>query len=495
LLNSYESAEALLEFAYQLEYRGRYKVAARMYLLAARRGDSNGWLYLAENRKGRGDSPAAEAVLRIAADNGITDAKVDIAEILYGRGDAATAKAILKALLVDDSQDFENRPIAWDVLAQICDDTGDLMTARHWMRLAASAGDAYAGEKLAANGRGSEKSALRELRMAATRVRLVDRKLERARQRIVSLSARSQEAFEWAVEKYTADSGEEERIGDSADSLIMLGRIYCAGGEYGTARTIFLRAINVLDDPYEYGVIPALVELVKVMKKEGDWESAERFWKFGLELDGTVCDAWNAVDQLPLGERSSDGQPGSSGREGDSAVGGLPYVCTDLGRGRSSRRGVAPAVSLQWDNLDDDAFERVLYDLLRDIPGYENVQWLTQTRAPDRGRDLSLDRFLPDAAGALRCERVIVQAKHWLRRSVRPGDITDTLAAIKLWEPPVIRCLVIATSGRFSADAVAWIERQNDSGAVPLIEPWPTPKLEALIAERPELARAHGLCD
>ena len=68
-----------------------------------------------------------------------------------------------------------------------------------------------------------------------------------------------------------------------------------------------------------------------------------------------------------------------------------------------------------------------------------------------------------------------------------------TAAAIKLWQPPVLRGLVIATSGRFSADAVAWSEQHNNDGAAPLIELWPESKLETLLAQKPYLAAAHGL--
>jgi hypothetical protein len=52
---------------------------------------------------------------------------------------------------------------------------------------------------------------------------------------------------------------------------------------------------------------------------------------------------------------------------------------------------------------------------------------------------------------------------------------------------------VIATSGRFSADAVAWAEKHNDSGDVPYIELWADSKLETLLAQKPYLAAAHRL--
>jgi hypothetical protein len=67
------------------------------------------------------------------------------------------------------------------------------------------------------------------------------------------------------------------------------------------------------------------------------------------------------------------------------------------------------------------------------------------------------------------------------------------LTSIKLWEPPVVRGLIIATSGRFTADAVTWAERHNDSGAAPFIELWANSRLETLLAQKPYLAAAHGL--
>jgi hypothetical protein len=171
----------------------------------------------------------------------------------------------------------------------------------------------------------------------------------------------------------------------------------------------------------------------------------------------------------------------------------LPVPDIDLGQAAAGHLTGAATIALPWNRLDDDGFERLLYDLLRDFPEHQNVQWLMQTRAPDRGRDLSLERSLRDATGGVRTERVIVQAKHWLKRSVRPREVAETLSAVKLWQPPVVRGLVIATSGRFTADAVAWAEKHNESGAAPFIELWPESKLETLLAQKSYLAAAHGL--
>lgn len=171
----------------------------------------------------------------------------------------------------------------------------------------------------------------------------------------------------------------------------------------------------------------------------------------------------------------------------------LPVPEIDLGEAASGELVGVATLSLPWEVLDDNGFERLLYDLLRSYKEHENVQWLMQTRAPDRGRDLSMERVLSDGTGGIRRERVIVQAKHWRSRSVSGTDIAATVYQCEQWEPPAIRGLIVATSGRFSADAVGWAEKHNEKGVLPLVELWPESKLESLLAERPYLAAAHGL--
>lgn len=56
-----------------------------------------------------------------------------------------------------------------------------------------------------------------------------------------------------------------------------------------------------------------------------------------------------------------------------------------------------------------------------------------------------------------------------------------------LWQNPPVDVLVIATSGRFTSDAVAWIERHNETGVRPQIEMWPESRLERVLAARPAL--------
>jgi hypothetical protein len=83
--------------------------------------------------------------------------------------------------------------------------------------------------------------------------------------------------------------------------------------------------------------------------------------------------------------------------------------------------------------------------------------------------------------------RVVIQCKHWLQRSIALPDISTAKEQMTLWNDPRVDVLVIATSGRFTADAVQWIEKQNNIGHAPRIEMWSEPHLERLLAARPAL--------
>jgi hypothetical protein len=165
----------------------------------------------------------------------------------------------------------------------------------------------------------------------------------------------------------------------------------------------------------------------------------------------------------------------------------------DLGSASAGELSGGVATALRWVNLTDDGFERLLFDLLRGLTGYDSAEWLMKTNAADHGRDLSVFRTLNDASGLGRRERVIVQAKHWQTKSVDPGSINDALSRLAAWEPPHIHCLVIASSGRFTPDAVRFVEAHNEKGTDPRIEMWPDPLLEAMLARRPELTAGYGL--
>jgi hypothetical protein len=239
---------------------------------------------------------------------------------------------------------------------------------------------------------------------------------------------------------------------------------------------------DLLDGPEVGQITDAVGEIERLMgdtaERRGRWSDLHRHMHFGQGHD------WHDIAELDWPSVLTDIEA-STLADADS----LPVPDIDLGHAAAGRLTGTATIALPWKRLDDGGFERLLYDLLRNVTEYQNVQWLTQTRAPDRGRDLSLERILRDSTGGVRTERVIVQAKHWLSRSVGPTAVADNVAQVKLWEPPVVRGLIIATSGRFSADAVAWAERHNDAGT----DLWPDSKLETLLAQKPHLAAAHGL--
>lgn len=140
---------------------------------------------------------------------------------------------------------------------------------------------------------------------------------------------------------------------------------------------------------------------------------------------------------------------------------------------------------LKWESLGDEDFERLIFCLISDAPGYENPEWLTKTRAPDRGRDLSVYRVSRDALAGVTRSRVVIQCRHWLTRSITPADIATLKEQMTTWEPPRVNVLVIATSGRFTTDAVGIVDKHNYGDRGLKIEMWPESHLERLLAERP----------
>jgi len=142
---------------------------------------------------------------------------------------------------------------------------------------------------------------------------------------------------------------------------------------------------------------------------------------------------------------------------------------------------------LNWSALTDEEFERLMFSLIGETPGYENPQWLQHTNASDRGRDLSVVRVDTDPLEGVRRHRIIIQCKHWLSRSVGPGDVSDVRSQMELWQPPRVDGLIIATTGRFTADAIALVEQHNQADRALHISMWPDSHLERLLAARPHL--------
>jgi hypothetical protein len=148
---------------------------------------------------------------------------------------------------------------------------------------------------------------------------------------------------------------------------------------------------------------------------------------------------------------------------------------------------------LNWSAITAEEFEQLLFNIVVDASGYTNAQLLMHTNAPDRGRDVSVERVNSDSLSGTRSQRVIIQAKHWQSKSVAVADISEAASQMALWEPPRVHVLVVATSGRFTADAVAWVEKHNEAGQLPAIEMWPDSHLELLLAQRPHLVAGFKL--
>lgn len=165
----------------------------------------------------------------------------------------------------------------------------------------------------------------------------------------------------------------------------------------------------------------------------------------------------------------------------------IPVAADDLSEIIAASPTGAVTTKLYWDKLTDEDFERLIYLLISETPGYENPQWLQKTHAPDRGRDLSVVRVETDPLGGIHRYRTIIQCKHWLSRSIGQGDVADARSQMELWQPPRVDTLVIATTGRFTADAISLVEQHNQSDRALNIAMWPDSHLEQLLAKRPHL--------
>lgn len=243
----------------------------------------------------------------------------------------------------------------------------------------------------------------------------------------------------------------------------------------------------LLEDTRVAVIIEAITEIERLMgdtaARQGRWSDLHRHIRFGQGHD------WHDIHEFDWPSVKKDIEAA-----GFSEADPLPVPeGIDLGRIASSKPTGKASTALQWDVLDSTQFERLLYDLARVLPGYRNVQLLMKTNAADRGRDVSAERVTDDGAGGVRSERVIIQAKHWLSKSVPPFEINNAVTTVTLWEPPVVRVLIVATSGHFTPDAVAWTEKHNEAGKQPWIDLWPESRLSTLLSERPYLVAEYSL--
>jgi hypothetical protein len=206
------------------------------------------------------------------------------------------------------------------------------------------------------------------------------------------------------------------------------------------------------------------------------WTDLQRHLHFAMisDLVDIHQHDWPAVKRGLLSELYGEQDP-------------VPVDVADLADIVAARPTGHVTSKLAWSNLSDEEFERLMFALIADTPTYENPQWLQQTHASDRGRDLSVTRVETDPLGGVRRHRIIIQCKHWLSRSVGLGDVSDVRSQMELWQPPRVDSLIIATTGRFTADAISLIEQHNQADRALHISMWPDSHLEMLLAARPHL--------
>jgi len=206
------------------------------------------------------------------------------------------------------------------------------------------------------------------------------------------------------------------------------------------------------------------------------WADLQRHLHFGLccDLHDIIVHDWTDVRGTLWKSLYDKDEP-------------IPVDIDDLVTLVASQPSGLIATKLKWENLTSEDFERLIFSLVSDQPGYENPEWLMQTNAPDRGRDLSVFRIFTDPLGGVFRFRVIIQCKHWLSKSVSLSNVSSLRDQMQLWESPRVDIHIIATSGRFTMDAVDFIEKHNQSDTAMRIEMWPECHIERLLASRPAI--------
>ena len=169
----------------------------------------------------------------------------------------------------------------------------------------------------------------------------------------------------------------------------------------------------------------------------------------------------------------------------------IPSPVADLGDIVSARPTGKIVTRLNWAALDASGFEGLLFALISDEPSFENPNWLTATNAPDQGRDLEATLVSELPLVGTRRSRVIVQCKHWQSASIGVDEVSKLKAQMEFWTSPPVDVLIIATSGRFTNDAIQLIEKHNAERKSPTIHMWPESHLERLL-ERRALKRNRG---
>jgi hypothetical protein len=213
--------------------------------------------------------------------------------------------------------------------------------------------------------------------------------------------------------------------------------------------------------------------------RKGRWGELRRHlaWAQGVDLHDIATHDWPSVRADIERSLYAENEP-------------VPVSVADLGALAETKPTGRVSTALNWKALDPEQFERLVFELISEEPGYQNALWPTKTNAPDGGRDLYVERVHDDPLSGPRTQRVIVSCKHWQSKSIDPEEIHSALARVKASGPPTVDVLVIATSGRFTGDAMKYISQHNHEREKPEINPWPESHLEMLLARRPELVPA-----
>ncbi len=102
-----------------------------------------------------------------------------------------------------------------------------------------------------------------------------------------------------------------------------------------------------------------------------------------------------------------------------------------------------------------------------------------------------MERIVTDGLLGSRHDRVFVQCRH-TSASLTATDVERAVTPLRLWEPPPVDYLVLATTARFTTDAIQWIENFNQDARTQIVM-WPDSHLELLLAGRPLVVDAFGL--
>lgn len=230
------------------------------------------------------------------------------------------------------------------------------------------------------------------------------------------------------------------------------------------------------------GRIRELHRLTATFAPLAPWNDILRHLRFAEAVDlFDICEKdWPAIRQsLELSLYAED-EP-------------LPVDVEDLADLVRSRPAGQVSAELDWGQLTPGEFERLIFDLVRQSDSYEDADLSMTTHAPDRSRDVQAYRIHRDGLGKTKRLRVIFQCKHWQSKSVGGSDLAQCIEMVKLWDHPRVDVLVVATTGRFSQDALAIAERREESGELPAVELWPDTHLETLMARYPAIATTYGL--